>query len=126
MFCPLPLFLPQPERIQGGSHGFASDIWSLGLTLTECAQGSFPYQQPQVDYWTLLNIIKDQEPPQLSEEPGAFSKELKDFVRQCLQKDPRRRPSAEQLLVTHNQPLSLHLSAPVAGSSLLKLKPLSN
>ncbi len=32
-----------PERIQGQSHSFESDIWSVGLCLVECALGYFPY-----------------------------------------------------------------------------------
>eukprot|EP01104_Vermistella_antarctica_P013314 TRINITY_DN4004_c0_g1_i1.p1 TRINITY_DN4004_c0_g1~~TRINITY_DN4004_c0_g1_i1.p1 ORF type:complete len:324 (-),score=43.59 TRINITY_DN4004_c0_g1_i1:43-1014(-) len=32
-----------PERIRGSSHGGNSDIWSLGLTLLECAIGRYPY-----------------------------------------------------------------------------------
>lgn len=36
-----------PERIRGEKYSFDSDIWSLGLTLVECAIGSFPYP-PQV------------------------------------------------------------------------------
>lgn len=35
-----------PERIQGHSHSFDSDIWSFGLTLMECAIGFFPYIKP--------------------------------------------------------------------------------
>lgn len=38
----------QPERIQGKSHGYDSDIWSLALALVECALGYFPYRD-QVD-----------------------------------------------------------------------------
>lgn len=36
-----------PERIRGDKYSFDSDIWSLGLTLVECAIGRFPYP-PQV------------------------------------------------------------------------------
>ena len=32
-----------PERINGKPHSFDSDVWSLGLTLAECALGRFPY-----------------------------------------------------------------------------------
>ncbi len=37
-----------PERIKGDSYSFDSDLWSLGLTLVECALGRFPYPPPQV------------------------------------------------------------------------------
>jgi serine/threonine protein kinase len=32
-----------PERIKGDSYSFDSDLWSLGLTLVECALGRYPY-----------------------------------------------------------------------------------
>ena len=38
-----------PERIRGEKYSFDSDIWSLGLTLVECAIGRFPYP-PQVTH----------------------------------------------------------------------------
>jgi serine/threonine protein kinase len=37
-----------PERIKGESYSFDSDIWSLGLSLLECAIGRFPYP-PEVE-----------------------------------------------------------------------------
>jgi mitogen-activated protein kinase kinase 1 len=35
-----------PERIKGDEYSFDSDIWSLGLTLVECALGRYPYPPP--------------------------------------------------------------------------------
>ncbi|CAK4628741.1 unnamed protein product [Aphanomyces euteiches] len=32
-----------PERVQNQPYDFASDIWSLGLVLVECATGAYPY-----------------------------------------------------------------------------------
>jgi serine/threonine protein kinase len=32
-----------PERINGQNYGSPSDIWALGLTLLECATGTYPY-----------------------------------------------------------------------------------
>jgi len=32
-----------PERINGDEYSFDSDMWSLGLTLVECALGRYPY-----------------------------------------------------------------------------------
>ena len=32
-----------PERIESRPYGYASDIWSLGLCVLECATGRYPY-----------------------------------------------------------------------------------
>lgn len=32
-----------PERFNGQACSFNSDIWSLGLTICECALGVYPY-----------------------------------------------------------------------------------
>ena len=37
-----------PERINGDEYSFDSDMWSLGLTLVECALGRYPYPPPGV------------------------------------------------------------------------------
>lgn len=34
-----------PERFEGNSYTSNSDVWSLGLTILECAVGYFPYNR---------------------------------------------------------------------------------
>ena len=43
-----------PERIAGGNQGYGlpSDIWSLGITVMECALGRFPYQAQASMQWS--------------------------------------------------------------------------
>lgn len=36
-----------PERFFGLAYSFNTDIWSLGLTICECALGTYPYSNPQ-------------------------------------------------------------------------------
>jgi len=85
-----------PERLGGKPYGFASDIWSLGITLVECALGQFPYTAyTGSNYFVLLSQILNDPPPQL---PDTFSEHFRDFVLQCLCKDPEQRPTAEKLL----------------------------
>ncbi|KAL3904185.1 MAG: hypothetical protein SGPRY_011385, partial [Prymnesium sp.] len=86
-----------PERLGGKPYSFASDIWSLGISLVECALGEYPYTAyTGSNYFVLLSQILNDPPPQLSAE--SFSAEFRDFIGQCLCKDPERRPSALQLL----------------------------
>jgi mitogen-activated protein kinase kinase 1 len=90
-----------PERISGSKYGSDSDIWSLGLTLLECALGRFPYQ-PSGDeegwsnFYELLESIVDQPPP--VPPPNEFSPEFCSFIESCMQKAPKDRMSAADLL----------------------------
>ncbi|PNW73552.1 hypothetical protein CHLRE_13g563733v5 [Chlamydomonas reinhardtii] len=89
-----------PERIKGDSYSFDSDLWSLGLTLLECALGRFPYPPPgetgvNLGFWELLEYIVMEPPPALPADQ--FSPALCDFVGQCLQKDAAARPSVTAL-----------------------------
>jgi mitogen-activated protein kinase kinase 1 len=90
-----------PERIKGGTYSFDSDIWSLGLSLVECALGRFPYPlfgENGVSYgfFHLLEYILNEPPPSLP--LGEFSAECCDFMERCLAKEPRNRASATELL----------------------------
>ncbi|XP_031107063.1 mitogen-activated protein kinase kinase 2-like [Ipomoea triloba] len=90
-----------PERISGKSHGFRSDIWSLGLVLLECATGDFPYSPPQGEEgWTnvfeLMETIVTQPEPYAN--PDLFSPQFCSFIAKCVQKDPNKRLSAYELM----------------------------
>lgn len=49
-----------PERIKGEQYSYDSDIWSLGLTLVECALGRYPYPPPGVFcFCTHLTLVHE-------------------------------------------------------------------
>ena len=85
-----------PERLQGDSYSYASDIWSLGLILLELATGRYPYGDND-SYFKLLGRINDSDPPTVPED-GGFSDGFAEFIGLCLEKDPSRRPGARELL----------------------------
>jgi mitogen-activated protein kinase kinase 1 len=88
-----------PERIQGSSYSYDSDMWSFGITFLELATGSFPYPHERggrrLSFWDLLDAIVESPPPT---PPAHFTTRFHDFISACLRKEPSARVSSSQLL----------------------------
>jgi len=83
-----------PERFGSEPYSFPSDIWSLGLTLMQCATGEYPYlRNSGKTYWELMEVIVQKDAPTLP--ANGFSSGLETFLSSCLQKDPKSRPTAQ-------------------------------
>lgn len=100
-FIGTPCWMAPEVMEQASGYDYKADVWSLGIAAIELAQGRAPYNNcppMKVLFLTLQNP-----PPAIT--GGAaekFSTKFHDFVAQCLQKDPKMRPSIKQLL---NHPL---------------------
>ncbi|KAJ3159798.1 hypothetical protein HDU86_001450 [Geranomyces michiganensis] len=84
-----------PEVVVGNAYGTEADIWSLGITAIEMAEGVPPLS----DLAPMRAMFKiPYLPSPTCANPGQFSAEFNDFLAQCLTKDPPSRPTAVQLL----------------------------
>lgn len=83
-----------PEVIEQAGYDFKADIWSLGITAWELVHAKVPYG----DIAAMKVLFKIPREPAPRLQGSQYSREYKDFVHCCLQKDPEKRPSAGQLL----------------------------
>eukprot|EP01097_Dermamoeba_algensis_P004361 TRINITY_DN2863_c0_g5_i2.p1 TRINITY_DN2863_c0_g5~~TRINITY_DN2863_c0_g5_i2.p1 ORF type:complete len:686 (+),score=185.93 TRINITY_DN2863_c0_g5_i2:151-2208(+) len=85
-----------PEVVASNAYDNKADIWSLGITAIELAEGNPPHSDKNAA--RILYLITYGESPKLKDE-GMWSSEFKDFIAVCLRKDPNTRPTAEQLFL---------------------------
>ncbi|KAI9206895.1 kinase-like domain-containing protein [Polychytrium aggregatum] len=94
-------FWMAPEIIQEVGYGVKADVWSLGITCIEMAEGRPPYHN--IHPMRAIFMIPMKPPPTLEDE-SKFSPVFRAFIARCLIKNPADRPSARELLeVSTNQ-----------------------
>ena len=78
-----------PERVNGQPASPASDLWSLGVTLSAALRGESPFQRS--DTQSTLAAVMTYEPAPIPQAPNLWP-----VIEAMLHKDPRRRPTAAQ------------------------------
>jgi serine/threonine protein kinase len=81
-----------PEQLNGGRAGTASDVFAWASTMAYAATGHSPFEASNV--MAVVQRITSGR-PDLDGVPENFG----GVLRRCLVRDPRRRPSAEQILL---------------------------
>jgi serine/threonine protein kinase len=106
-----------PEVVQQTGHDQKADIWSFGITALELAHGRAPFSK--LPPMKVLLMTLQNEPPTLDRTTSKkkFSKQFKEMIDSCLQKDPLKRSSAEKLL---NHPFFKNAKKKVFLLDLLK------
>ena len=84
-----------PEVISQKSYDSKCDIWSLGITCIELAEGEPPYSEVRT-FLVMKKILNN--PPKGLTKPELWSKDFNNFVQKCLIIEPDQRPTATQLL----------------------------
>lgn len=83
-----------PEIIKQQQYSTPADIYSLGATVVELAEGFPPLFEKDVGF--AMAEVSSIGSPGLRE-PGKVSKELHDLITACLSYDPNKRPTIAQL-----------------------------
>jgi len=92
--CGSPFWMA-PEVIQETNYDGKAYVWSLGVTAIEMAEIVPP--NSDVHPMRVLFMIPRDAPPRLQDKK-AWSANFHSFVKECLVKDPSRRPTAQKLL----------------------------
>ena len=71
-----------------------SDVWSLGISVIEMAEGRNPFAG--MTSAKIMNLVLNKSSPSLSS--SGWSSDLVDFVSACLVKDVKKRVSVNDLL----------------------------
>uniref|UniRef100_A0AAZ3SQN0 non-specific serine/threonine protein kinase n=1 Tax=Oncorhynchus tshawytscha TaxID=74940 RepID=A0AAZ3SQN0_ONCTS len=88
-------FWMAPEVIQEIGYNCVADIWSLGITSIEMAEGKPPYAD--IHPMRAIFMIPTNPPPTFRK-PELWTDDFTHFVKKCLVKNPEQRATATQLL----------------------------
>eukprot|EP01125_Pyxidicula_operculata_P001092 TRINITY_DN1099_c0_g1_i1.p1 TRINITY_DN1099_c0_g1~~TRINITY_DN1099_c0_g1_i1.p1 ORF type:complete len:388 (+),score=55.93 TRINITY_DN1099_c0_g1_i1:40-1203(+) len=87
-----PLWMP-PEMIKKQPHSLPVDVWSFGICMVECANGSPPNKKSSILAMFTATTVGYNASSLLSK----FSTSFKDFISKCLQQQPEQRYTVPKL-----------------------------
>lgn len=112
---------PQVLDQEKGGYCQKADMWSIGITAIEIAEGMVP-NGDETEINIMMNIL-NKDPPELCRYEG-WSKEFQAFVKDCLQYDPNVRIHSRDIFTKHKKFFSKSLGSWYIYDKLLKDIPL--
>ena len=85
-----------PERLKGDKYTATTDLWSLGISIIECATGVNPYQKCK-NIFEVIEELSTKQPPEM---PGNYSQKFINLINSMLIQNPKERMGAQELLQT--------------------------
>mmetsp|Transcript_98665 Transcript_98665/g.318128 ORF Transcript_98665/g.318128 Transcript_98665/m.318128 type:complete len:353 (-) Transcript_98665:240-1298(-) len=98
-FVGTPCWMAPEVLVQTGGYDYKADIWSFGITAIELAYGEAPYQR--LHPLKVMKIIIEKDPPRIDRRKwdDLFVK----LIECCLQKDPKKRPTMDEITQRHKK-----------------------
>eukprot|EP00116_Pleurobrachia_bachei_P017809 sb/3478071/ len=82
-----------------GGYDHLCDIWAVGIMAIECAEMQPPFYEMQPMAMLRYMTKNSFRPPGLKQK-SKWTQKFHSFLKDCLVKNPRRRPTSEKLLYT--------------------------
>ena len=87
-----------PEVLSGNKYDKSVDIWCIGILTYFMLSGKLPYDDPDDNENEIARQTINEPVPFIEDKWNIISNEAKDFVKRCLEKDPKKRINIKEML----------------------------